>query len=261
VHDRLTIRTPENVAFHFELAGIGSRALAFVVDAAAMGSMLLAVGIVLSIVGVAFTGLAMALYFVAAFVVQWGYAAGLELAYGRTLGKRVAGIRVVQQNGLPITPAQAAIRNLVRIVDMLPVLYLTGGACALIDARGRRLGDLAAGTVVVRTRHAPRPAAVLAPVERHNSFARDPAVVQACARITAPERDAMLGLALRREQLPLAVRHALFAKLSSHLESRVGLERPSYLSEERFVLNLAAVALSPALPTSLPTSAAGPQPG
>jgi uncharacterized RDD family membrane protein YckC len=233
------------VAFHFELAGIGARALASAVDALVMMLTLGVVGALLSIVGIAFSGLAMALYFVAAFAVQWGYAAGFELAYGRTLGKRVAGIRVVQQNGLPITAAQAAIRNLVRIVDMLPALYLAGVVSALLDARGRRLGDLAAGTVVVRARRAQLPSAVLAPVERHNSFIRDPSVVQACSRVTAPERDAMLGLALRREQLPLAVRHALFGKLSAHLEQRLGLPRPSYLSEERFVLNLAAVALGP----------------
>jgi len=245
MHERLTIRTPENVAFHFELAGIPSRALAFVIDVLVMAAIMVPIGLLLSVVGIAFAGLAMALYFVAAFAVQWGYGAGLELLHGRTLGKRVAGIRVVQQNGLPITPAQAAIRNLARVVDMLPLLYLGGVLSALLDERGRRLGDLAAGTVVVRMRRAPRPSALMAPVERHNSFVKDPAVAQACSRITAPEREAMLGLALRREHLPLPVRHALFGKLSAHLEARLALRRPAFLSEERFVLNLTAVALAP----------------
>ena len=250
MHERLTIRTPENVAFHFELAGVGSRALAYVIDVLVMAIALALLGAVLSIVGIAFSGLAAALYFVAAFAVQWGYGAGFELAYGRTPGKRAAGIRVVQQNGLPITPAQAAIRNLVRVVDMLPLFFLAGVTSALCDERGRRLGDLAAGTVVVRMRRAPRPAALIAPLERHNSFVRDPIVVQACGRITAPERDAMLGLALRREHLPLPVRHALFGKLAAHLEARLALPRPAFLSEERFVLNLAAAAIAPAAPAS-----------
>jgi uncharacterized RDD family membrane protein YckC len=252
MHERLTIRTPENVAFHFELAGIGSRAVAYVADVLVMGLVLGLLGAALSIVGIAFSGLAAALYFVAAFAVQWGYGTGFELVHGRTPGKRLAGIRVVQQNGLPITPAQAAIRNLARVVDMLPGAYLVGAASALLDRRGRRMGDLAAGTVVVRMRRAPRPSAVIAPLERHNSFVRDPIVVQACSRITAPERDAMLGLALRREQLPLSVRHALFRRLAAHLEARLALPRPAFLSEERFVLNLAAVAIAPAQPTSRP---------
>jgi hypothetical protein len=169
-------------------------------------------------------------------LLEWRFA-------GQTLGKRAVGIRVLQLSGMRISLLQAVVRNLVRIVDLLPALYLTGGASALLDPLGRRLGDLAAGTVVVRLRRSARPSAVVAQVERYNSFIHDPAVVQQSTRITAPERDAMLGLALRRESLPLAVRHALFAKLARHLQARLGLARPDYFSDERFVLNLAAVVL------------------
>ena len=114
---------------------------------------------------------------------------------------------------------------------------------ALIDRQGRRLGDVAAGTVVVRQRRSPQPSAVMAHVDRYNSFVTDPRVIHASQRITAPERDAMIDLSLRRETLPLAVRYALFSKLARHLEARLGIERPTIFSEERFVLNLTAVAL------------------
>jgi len=74
----------------------------------------------------------------------------------------------------------------------------------------------------------------------------DPTVVHAVRRITPPERDAMVALGLRRETLPLDIRQDLFARLSRHLESRLGINRPSFFSEEKFVLNLTAVVLAQA---------------
>jgi uncharacterized RDD family membrane protein YckC len=244
MRDVYTIRTPENVSFDFELAGIASRAVAWLIDLLVMSSLSVLVLIIVSLLGVVLGGIATALYFVTAFCIQWGYGALSEWRWnGQTIGKRTIGIRALQQGGTRITLMQAVVRNLVRIVDILPAMYLTGGACALLDRHGRRLGDLAAGTVVVRQRRSPRPSAVVAPIERYNSFIHDPAVIHASTRISAPERDAMIGLALRRDNLPLAVRYALFSKLARHLETRLALARPDYFSEERFVLNLTAVVL------------------
>jgi hypothetical protein len=162
---------------------------------------------------------------------------------GQTVGKRMVGIRVVSAQGVPIGFGAAALRNLLRVVDILPGIYLVGAASVLRDARGRRLGDMAADTVVVRTRRAELPSAIVASHDRYNSFAHDAKLAHVTRTISAPERDAMLGLAFRRELLPLPVRHALFSKLARHLEQRLAVPRPAYLSEERFVLNLTAVAL------------------
>ncbi len=240
----LAIVTPENVRFEFWLAGLASRAAAWVIDLLVMSALTTLVLVIVSVAGVLLGGVAAAIYFVLAFLIQWGYGALCEWGWaGQTVGKRVVGIRVLQLSGTRITLLQALVRNLVRVVDLMPALYLAGGACALLDTRGRRLGDLAAGTVVVRQRRTPRPSAVVAQVDRYNSFIHDPLVVHQGTRVTAPERDAMVSLALRREQLPLPVRHALFAKLARHLETRLGVPRPEYFSEERFVLNLTAVVL------------------
>jgi uncharacterized RDD family membrane protein YckC len=240
VRDLLTIRTPENVSFEFELAGLASRAAAWLIDVAVMGLLLIVAIIIVGFFG----GVAAALYFVLAFVVQWGYGALCEFRFsGQTLGKRAVGIRVLQAAGTPITWSQAVVRNLVRVVDALPVIYFAGACSTLLDENARRLGDVAAGTVVVRQRRSPRPSAVVAPIDRYNSFVTDPLVIHACQRITAPERDAMIELSLRRETLPLAVRYTLFSKLARHLETRLGIERPTFFSDERFVLNLTAVAL------------------
>ncbi len=246
VRDLHLIRTPENVVFELELAGLASRALSWGIDVIAMAALSMAAMVFASAAGVVFAGLATAVYFVLAFLIQWGYGAVLEWRWnGQTLGKRIVGLRVLQDSGTPITFVQAAVRNLVRIVDILPATYLTGAVSALLDRRGRRLGDIAAGTVVVRRRRSPRPSAVMAPVDRYNSLEHDAAATVAAAQITPPERDAMIGLAMRRDSLPLAVRYSLFAKLAAHLERRLHMQRPDYFSEERFVLNLTAIALRP----------------
>jgi uncharacterized RDD family membrane protein YckC len=245
MRDLHAIRTPENVTFEFELAGLATRAMAWVIDIATMAALFAAATLVFSVFGLVVAGFAKALYFVALFAIQWGYGALLEWRWsGQTLGKRVLGVRVLSSHGTPITFAQAAVRNLLRLVDILPIGYLVGAVSVLVHRRARRFGDIAADTVVVRTRRSERPAAITAPSDRYNSLERDTRLAHAAWRISAPERDAMLALTLRREQLPLPVRHRLFAKLATHLEQRLGLSRPAYFSEERFVLNIAAVAFA-----------------
>ncbi|HEY2732485.1 MAG TPA: RDD family protein [Polyangiales bacterium] len=245
MRDLYAIRTPENVTFEFELAGVASRAVAWGIDLLAMATLITAASLFVALFGFVLAGFAKALYVVIGFAVQWGYGALFEWhRHGQTVGKRVVGLRVLSSVGTPITFGQAAVRNLLRTIDMLPGAYLVGGVSALCDRRGRRFGDVVADTVVVRTRRSERPAAMVAPSDRYNSFASDPAIAHAARAVTAPERDAMLGLVLRREQLPLVLRHALFARLAAHLERRLSIARPAYFSEERFVLNLTSIALT-----------------
>ena len=96
---------------------------------------------------------------------------------------------------------------------------------------------------MVVERKTARPSAVLPESERHNSFATDPAVGLAARRITPPEREVLIALSLRREELPLRVRHELFERLADHLSKRLGVERPSFFSPEKFVVQLAAIVL------------------
>ncbi|MFW6051036.1 MAG: RDD family protein [Myxococcota bacterium] len=245
LRDRHLVRTPENVTFEFELAGVGSRGLAWVVDLAAMGALILVGSYVLAAAQPVLGGFAVAAQVLAVSLVIWWYAALCEWWLGgQTLGKRAVGIRTLQTSGVRITFLQAVVRNLVRIVDLIPAFYLIGAAAALLDRRGRRLGDMAAGTVVVRERAAPMPSAVVPSTERHNTFVRDPSIIQAARRITAPERDAMLALGLRRDALPLPLRRRLFARMADHLSRRLDVRRPPHFSEEKLVLNLTAVLLT-----------------
>lgn len=244
-HDlEVAIRTPENVEFAFELGGLTSRLAAWLLDTAIIAGLVAVLGLVCLLLGVALGGIAIALLFVATFAVQWFYYVVLEWRYdGQTLGKRVVGLRAVDHRGFRIGFFQAAVRNLVRIVDFVPGLYLAGAVTALLDPQGRRLGDLAAGTMVVRTRAAPMPSEVVPVAERYNSFIDDPSVRHAARRIDAGLRDVMVSLALRRESLPLPVRLALFGELATHLSAELGLEKPAFFSDEKLVLNLTAIVL------------------
>jgi uncharacterized membrane protein SpoIIM required for sporulation/uncharacterized RDD family membrane protein YckC len=162
VKDRVAIATPDNVALDFEVAGAGSRFLALLVDTAVWVGLLLLVILLLGIRSAvpsagriaASAGWIKAVLILALFLTRWGYYIFFEiLLAGRTPGKMALGIRVVRENGLPPEPRQVLIRNLLRAVDMLPPpLYLVGGLSLLISSKGQRLGDLAAGTMVIRER-------------------------------------------------------------------------------------------------------------
>lgn len=245
LRDTFVVHTPENVTFEFELASVGSRALAWLIDVLVMSALLFAGALITSVFSTLVGGLAGALFLIGGFLVQWWYGAILEWAWsGRTLGKRVVGLRVIDERGLRVSFLQAVIRNLVRVADLLPGLYLLGGTSVLLDRKARRLGDIAAGTLVVRERAAPRPAQLVPANERHNTFLADASVRAAARQISAPERDAMVALGLRRERLPLEVRHELFERLATHLAERIHVARPSFFTPEKYVLNLTAVVLA-----------------
>ena len=94
---------------------------------------------------------ALAVLLFAAFVVSNGYFILFEIVWnGQTPGKRLVGLRVIRETGYPIRPVDAVIRNVVRIVDWLPLFYAVGVLVMLLNKRSRRLGDFASGTIVVR---------------------------------------------------------------------------------------------------------------
>jgi uncharacterized RDD family membrane protein YckC len=144
------IVTPERIVFRYPLAGPFHRALAYLVDrgvtlALAFAGLLLAMAVTLG------SPAGIGVFLVAYFVLDWGYTTSCEAFFnGRTLGKRAVGIRVVTEQGVPITGAQAVVRNVVGAADgLLPFFYLTGLGSMLVTSKFQRLGDLAAGTMVI----------------------------------------------------------------------------------------------------------------
>lgn len=168
--DRYRVETPERIDLEYDVAGLGSRLLAALVDTTLvivlvvllqlLGSagLTLALETVLGWAGIDAQGRAMGLWVVAAlvllaFALVWGYYLFFELIWhGQSPGKRWVGLRVIKEGGYPLGFVDSAIRNLVRLVDFLPFLYLVGSMVMLLDRRSRRLGDLAAGTLVVKER-------------------------------------------------------------------------------------------------------------
>lgn len=156
LEDSVTISTPEGIEIALVLAGLGSRFLATLLDTLIQGGTILALAVAIGVFGggVAGDGMggwAMAVFYPSVLMIFFGYHVAFEtLSSGRTPGKRAAGIRVVRLGGEPVGFLASAIRNTVRLLDFLPFLYGVGIVAIVAGGRNQRVGDLAAGTIVVR---------------------------------------------------------------------------------------------------------------
>ena len=153
---RLRLETPEHVRLDYELADVGSRLAALLIDMAIIvgGLILLAMADALLRRGGISLGesLAASVLVLGFFVLQWGYFLLFELLRdGQTPGKRVLRLRVLHSSGQPLSVRGSVIRNVLRIVDFQPaVTGVLGGGVIMLTRRSQRLGDLAADTIVVR---------------------------------------------------------------------------------------------------------------
>jgi uncharacterized RDD family membrane protein YckC len=216
--DRLTIETPEGVALELTLAGVGSRFASALVDYLVQFVILAALGILLAVLGLdpfSGGGFAAVLWTLGFFFVFWGYDVAFEvLNSGRTPGKRLNGLRVVLESGAPVTFTPSAVRNVLRLVDILPPpTYLVGISAILVTRRNQRVGDLAAGTLVVRERR------TMPPEVRISSSVDVPAWDTGAIR--ADELDAVVAFLGRRADLPAGARLQLAAELAGRLRPKV----------------------------------------
>lgn len=250
--DRYTIDTPENIEFAYDIAGIGSRFLAAIIDTLLIGiaELLVAflIGVLISAVQLedrisAAGSILAALGSLLAFAILWGYYLIFELVWnGQSPGKRAIGLRVVREGGHPITFISSAIRNLIRAIDFLPAFYGIGVIVMFVDRRARRLGDLAAGTLVVKERRAVTLESLTAP----GAEAALPSAGASDRQPTLPnvhlidERDYHLiqEFLRRRDELGPAARSRLAGQLAGGLQERLGLPRGG--DAERFLQYVAA---------------------
>jgi len=184
---RVAAETPEGILLELRPAGMPARACAFLLDSGIRLLIFYAVALVSALLG----QLAPALYLILAFLLEWLYPVAFELSPGgATPGKRVLGLTVMMDNGLPITPAASLSRNLLRVADFLPFLYAFGIVSVLLRKDFKRLGDLAAATLVVY-----RPAA-----DRHTVLAEAPPVPPAIP-VSSQDQAAVIALAARAPRL------------------------------------------------------------
>jgi len=241
----VVVETPEQIGIRFEVAGFGSRFVAALVDGACMALLLIAAVLVpfllmrqgadaagqiaenISDHRSALDGVDAALRIVmllAAFAVIWGYYIVAELVTdGRSPGKRAVGLRVVRTDGLPIGLSESVIRNLVRVVDFLPGVYGVGMVAVMATARSQRLGDLAAGTIVVKDRAGERLDDMPGPSPPGGGgTVAAPALAALPSPLTAVERDLVERFLDRRLTLEDGPRAALARSIAAPLRARLG---------------------------------------
>ncbi|GAD64162.1 RDD family protein [Aquipseudomonas alcaligenes] len=202
---RHQVETPEGIDLILRPAGLLPRALAFGIDLLIRGAILLGAFFILAILGQFGMGLGTILYF----LINWWYPVLFEVLYqGRTPGKKAMGLRVIHDDGTPVGWAASLTRNLLRAVDMLPFAYCVGAVSSLSHPSFKRLGDLAAGTLVVYRDEPPkRPQLPEADAER------------APFSLSLVEQRALLDFAERSADLSAARRAELAGILAEPLES------------------------------------------
>ena len=153
----LNIDTPENVIFGYEVVGIGSRFMAALIDTTIILISQIVVYLTMALLVNnlldmdIFSTWVLAIFGLIAFALLWGYYIFFEILWnGQSPGKRLVNLRVLKADGTPITLTESVIRNLIRLIDFLPLFYGLGVIVMFINGQSRRLGDLAAGTLVVR---------------------------------------------------------------------------------------------------------------
>ena len=235
--DRLRIATPEGVDLELKLAGVGSRFSAALIDFVIQMALLAALVVPFLIAG-DLSGWGGAAFAILAFLLFLGYDVLFEvLNSGRTPGKQLNGTRVVRVDGSPVRFLTSAVRNALRLIDML-FFYLVGVVAILVTTRNQRLGDLAAGTLVVRER--------LAKVTQ-DQYAAAPAAPRPQGEwqnwdvggVTAEELSAVRAFLARRYELTPEARKSLADDLAEGFRRKVpGLAADT--SSESLLLALVA---------------------
>jgi uncharacterized RDD family membrane protein YckC len=239
--ETLDIQTPENVAFGYQVAGIGSRFLASLLDTIIVVLLQVAVLVVLALILDSFDGSAFgdqlsawiyAIFGLIAAIFYWGYYIFFEMLWnGQSPGKRWVGLRVIRSDGTPITLSESLIRNLARLIDFLPAAYGVGVVTMFIDKQSRRLGDLAAGTLVVQDR---APISIQDLSVKRTVHLRPWAKVSLdgfpIERLTDNDLSLIEDFLQRRDQL--THRDQLAVQILNTLHSRLGLPMPTISQTE-----------------------------
>jgi uncharacterized RDD family membrane protein YckC len=240
--DKLTIETPEQTSLDFPLAGIGSRFLAVALDTLLQFGVYIVLGLIaalISSVGI-FSALGkqwgLAILGFVAFAVQFGYFATFETVWnGQTPGKRWTHLRVIQDSGRPITAYDAILRNLLRIVDNLPILYAIGIVTMLISKENKRVGDYAAGTVVVHEKPLQGVAAIWSVIAAPGQSVPSAPVGQ----LTPDELQLVETFFERRVSLDPEIRRSMARQIAQRLGDRLNVPSEARPDAEKFLETLA----------------------
>ena len=272
--DQLNIETPEQVALRFPVAGVGSRFLAILLDSIIQFVFYFVIGLIIYVaVGDGQTGDSpasdhmtgaekwlVAGFILLNFLMLWGYFVLFEAFWhGQTPGKRVMKLRVLKDSGRSITLFESMTRNLLRLIDSMPSFYVVGLISMLCSRQHKRLGDFAAGTIVVHERTDEQPflahtsrtftsslqaglqaepaaAAGLMPAARLEWAANENALpADAVAKLKPDDLHTIELFFSRALDLPPVRREALAERVAATMSGKMGIERPPSLRAEQML--------------------------
>jgi uncharacterized RDD family membrane protein YckC len=231
------VRTPESVELTYHLAGLGSRFLAVITDQAIQVVILVAIVAGLALIGShespaarheaaadkTVGAIAIAIVVFTVFAIFFGYFIAFEVFWnGQTPGKKLLGIRVVRDGGFPIDLGSAVVRNLVRVGELFLGYYAVAAVSSILSNENKRLGDYAAGTLVVRD------ASIALPEER--AAAGEP-VYGATRYLSGEERALIVRFLERRDALSFDRRRALAMRIADRIRDRLPPEMQGYEDE------------------------------
>jgi len=259
--DTLKIRTPEGIEFALPLAGPISRMLAFTLDMLVVATIWYAARQMLAPLGFFGKDFSDAILILAYFAISMLYMMLAEWLWrGQTVGKRLLRLRVVDAAGMRLEPSQVIVRNLLRFVDQLPAFYLLGGVTCVVSKHRQRLGDLAAGTAVIRAPKLSRPDLDQILGGKYNSLAE---IRHLAARLRQKVRPEMGSIALeallRRDEIEPKARLALFEDLAGHFRGVVEYppEVVEQLSDEQYVRNVVEILFKEVASSQQPVASRG----
>ena len=193
------VEVPEGLEINLPVAGPVPRALAFMLDMLIRIGIYMLLSFVLGIMGHFGRGI----LYVFVFLLEWFYPVLFEvLMQGATPGKKMMGLAVVHDDGTPVSWSASLVRNLLRTADMFPLLYLTGLLSMMLNKQFKRLGDLAAGTLVIHKKS-----------YSHRGKLKVCPAKQSPVALTLDEQSAILHFGERSQQLSKARNHELVSLL------------------------------------------------
>jgi uncharacterized RDD family membrane protein YckC len=244
------IKTPEGIVFSQLLAGPVSRFLAWFVDMAVIAAAMSIVSTLLVMFRFISLDLAGAVYTLVYFIVSIGYGTFFEWRWrGQTVGKKLLRLRVVDAQGLRLQFNQIVIRNLLRFVDSLPVLYFLGGVTCLLNRKTQRLGDIAANTIVVHFPRITEPDLDQLLAGKFNSLRQHPHLAARLRqRVTPAEAALALQALLRRGEFEPQARIELFRELAAHFRAKADFppEATDGITDEQYLRNIIDLVYRPA---------------
>ncbi len=245
----LEIHTPEGVVFSLRLAGPVTRFLSWLIDFFCIIVISTTLFNVIGILKPISNDLVAALSILSFFLVSIGYSIFLEWFWnGQTFGKRLLHLRVMDIQGLHLKFSQIVIRNLLRFIDSLPLLYMVGGISTLLTHKAQRIGDLAANTIVVWHQETKKPDFTQLFSDKYNSFRNYPYLgARLRQHVNPKEADIALNALLRRENLEPIARIELFREIASYFRTLVEFPQEAVdgLSDEQYIRNIVDILFRP----------------